>query len=75
MKLAYRDKKGRFIKDGQKLKFKLKDNAEKSGFKEFDGLVRFVSGMMGYYSPEEQRVVPFRELYQNHIIENAEIIN
>ncbi|WP_281991206.1 hypothetical protein [Aquimarina aggregata] len=76
MKLAPRDKNGRYIKDGHKLRFRIKDEFTPEGFSEFERLVRIKQGgLLGYYCPEKQKVITFLEKYDGHIINDVEIIN
>ncbi|TSE03350.1 hypothetical protein [Aquimarina algiphila] len=76
MNFGFKDKRGKHIKDGHTLRFKLEDKIEPSGYNEFERLVRVAQGgLMGFYSPEEKRVIPFRELYDNNIVDNAEVIH
>lgn len=71
----YRDKNGKPLTDGQKLKFSIPDEMEESGVCEWE--VTVSGGGIGWYCDKEKRFIPFAEFsqYDLGVIYDAEVIN
>ena len=68
--MKYIDKKGKVIKDGQLIVFRLPDQVQPKGYYMVASNVKLC-----FWSKNENRYVPFSDNYSQKLIKDAEIVD
>lgn len=74
--MFWKDKNNKIIREGNVLERNIPDEMEVSGFLTDKITVKYCNGTkeIGWYSINENRVIPFREIYKNNSVNDCHII-